>query len=566
MKYSIPTFTKIFISLAGLSTLGVGVASADATNSLGNTTDAALEAAVRTRFEGDYSGLCVMVAKVGKTVARTQVCADPKRAQAFSANSTFEIGSISKTMVAFLVADLVDQGKMALSDPIEKHLPTGTVVPTWDGKKITVEHIVTHTSGLPAIPSGLTAGDPSDPYAKLSPQQLLQDLGSQKLVTEPGSKLAYSNFAMMVLSLAVTHVNGQDLPKLMQQKLFTPLGMKTAFIAPQSSAAKPAQGHNTERKQVPAWNAHPNLAGVGMVRASLDDMVAYAQASIGKSPSTNPEVARIMRLIETAQKPRYSEGTKDAGIGMNWFNRTLADGNRIAEHGGGTGGFSAYLVTDRANGQAAVLLSDTAGGGLTAFGDSLIDSKTAGGKARKLVAPDAEKFSQMAGEYVIGGALPLTLRVRDGKLFGQAQGQPEFGLNMDNEGTLVFIGVEAKLKPKKEADGYSFTLLQGGGAVPVVKGKLAAEATPIAVPTQKLKQYEGVYPLFSGLKLKVFVENETLMGQATGQGAFPLSATAEDAFQFTAAQIKLKFIRDAAGNVVKLHFQQGGNDVTVERE
>ncbi len=527
------------------------------------STDAALDAVVRKRYSGDYSGLCVMVATIGKTVARATVCADPARAQVLGANSTFEIGSIGKTMTAMLVADLINQGKMALDDPIEKHLPKGSVVPTWEGKKITVQHIVTHTSGLPRLPSNLMKdADPNDPYAKPTPESFLKGLSQEKLLTAPGTKFAYSNYAMMLMSLAVTQVSGQDFPVLMQQKLFTPLGMKTAHYGATPAAAKAVLGHTISRKTVPAWNAHANLSGLGQVRASLDDMVAYTQASLGQTPTAHAEASRVARLIETAQKQLHSEPNQTTNIGMNWFHRTLRGGNKLIEHSGGTAGFTSYLAIDRTAGQAVIILADTGNASISKFGDSLIDNQTDGGKALVFVPIDATMLAQMVGDYFINGDLPVTLRARDGKLFSQAQGQPEFALNMASDGMLILDGIDIKVKPHKEADGYRFTLFQGGGEFPVTRTRPAE----FIVPASKLLEYEGMYPMWSGMKLKVFVEKEKLMGQGTGQGAFPLRAAAEDEFKFSGAGINLKFIRDAAGKVSKLDYQQGSTKVIVDKE
>ena len=64
-------------------------------------------------------------------------------------NTIFDIGSVTKTFVSTVLADLVNQGVVKLSDPLEKYLPSNVTVPSYDGYKITLEDLATHSSGLP---------------------------------------------------------------------------------------------------------------------------------------------------------------------------------------------------------------------------------------------------------------------------------------------------------------------------------------------------------------------------------------------------------------------------------
>ena len=109
------------------------------------------------RLLGDRTGACVAVAVIEKTVARAYVCADPKQLPRITADAAFEIGSISKTMTAALLADLIEQGKASLDDPLDDYLPAGSKAPTFEGQRILLKHIVTHTSGLPVVPDFSTA-------------------------------------------------------------------------------------------------------------------------------------------------------------------------------------------------------------------------------------------------------------------------------------------------------------------------------------------------------------------------------------------------------------------------
>jgi CubicO group peptidase (beta-lactamase class C family) len=80
-------------------------------------------------------------------------------------DSIFEIGSVTKVFTSLLLADMVQKGEVALTDPVAKYLPPEAKMPERGGKAITLEHLATHTSGLPRMPSNFAPKDPKNPYA-----------------------------------------------------------------------------------------------------------------------------------------------------------------------------------------------------------------------------------------------------------------------------------------------------------------------------------------------------------------------------------------------------------------
>jgi CubicO group peptidase (beta-lactamase class C family) len=192
--------------------------------------DPGLQAQLEARYKGDMSGACVMVAIIeGTQVRRARYCALPEKAALPDWNAAFEIGSITKTMTAFLVSDLIAKGKWSLDDPIALHLPKGTQLPRQGERQILVRDLLTHSSGLPSIPSRMRASNPEDPWADLTEQEVLDSLGDVKLGVPIGSTTAYSNFGMAVVSLAVSRAYGTDYETALRSALFEPLGMKGAY-------------------------------------------------------------------------------------------------------------------------------------------------------------------------------------------------------------------------------------------------------------------------------------------------------------------------------------------------
>src|SRR2546429_447294 len=112
-----------------------------------------VRAALEQRFKGDRTGACIAAGVIDDgTISTAYYCADPNSQRPYDEHTAFEIGSVTKTMTAALLAEFIARGEVALSDPFAKLLPAGTRVPSFNGRGITIGAIVTHTSGLPAVP------------------------------------------------------------------------------------------------------------------------------------------------------------------------------------------------------------------------------------------------------------------------------------------------------------------------------------------------------------------------------------------------------------------------------
>jgi CubicO group peptidase (beta-lactamase class C family) len=278
-------------------------------------TDSELRALLEQRFAGDRTGACVAAAVVeqGRT-STAYVCADPKTARPFDGRTAYEIGSVTKTMTAALLADLILKGEVSLDDPLAKLLPPGTKVATFNGEPISLKHVVTHTSGLLALPPRMTITDMRNPYARITEQELLQSLAEAKLASKPGTKFAYSNFAMMVLSYALAKRSGKDFETLMREKLFTPLGMKDAYIAKPPVGVRAAQGHMSTGAPTSAWDMPVDMAGVGGVRATLPDEIAYVRAHYSRQRRDRARGALTQnQVIEVPGARRHELASCDRG-------------------------------------------------------------------------------------------------------------------------------------------------------------------------------------------------------------------------------------------------------------
>lgn len=426
----------------------------------------ALERAVAQRLDGDRSGACVAVAHIQERgVTRALRCAHPHGSArpVPMLSSAFEIGSISKTLTAALLARAEAQGQLTLDDPLSRWLPAGSQVPDFEGHPIRLRHLLTHSAALPALPARMHGPglDPADPYAELNRMGLLDSLATQTLAHAPGERFLYSNFGGMLASLVAAEAAGTDFETALREQLFQPLGMAGAHLRRAPPGVQPVQGHLGTGQAVPRWHFQEPLGGVGGVRATLPDMERYVKAHLGLIDTLLTPVLRRTR------QP-LSTGFATPVIGMFWLRAPLAD-REVVIHEGATGGGYALVMLDPAQRQGVVILADTALaglGGLSSLGLHLLDANVPPGQARREQPAPAARIDALVGRYQMRGGPKLELRRRGDALEVQAQGQPAFALGYDSAGDFFVRAFDAVLQSRTGPDGHlSLLWVQGGGAM-----------------------------------------------------------------------------------------------------
>jgi D-alanyl-D-alanine-carboxypeptidase/D-alanyl-D-alanine-endopeptidase len=275
--------------------------------------------------------------------------------QEVDGDTLFEIGSVTKTFTALLLADMVERGQMKLADPLSKYLPAAVKVPSRNGKEITLLQLATHTSGLPREPLNLDSKIPDSPCAGYSIEQLDAFLSGYKLRHDPGERFEYSNPGVAVLAQAIALKAGTDYESLVVDRICRPLNMdSTRITLTPKLKARFAAGHSQPGFVVPSSNFGA-LAPVGELRSTANDMLKYVSANLGL---THTSVSAVMQKTQEVQVAQIMPETD---IGLAWTISRDPLGTKIIGHNGGTNGFLAYVGFEPARRRGVVVLASSRG-------------------------------------------------------------------------------------------------------------------------------------------------------------------------------------------------------------
>lgn len=272
-----------------------------------------------------------------------------------NSETVFEIGSISKAFTGILLADAIERGLVTADQPADDLMPEETSLPVWPKqpqRKINLNDLATHVSGLPRLPPNLdVTGNPANPYAAFTLEQLYAGLLETKLNSEPGKRDAYSNLGYGLLGNLIARKQNVSYEELLLQRITQPLEMKDTGITLSSQLqSRFAPPHNEALARSSTWDL-PALAGAGAIRSTLADMLKFARANL------NPPENELGNAIELAQSEhRAASLLGRPALGFAW----VINSNKTTRwHNGRTGGYSSIMFFNPQQQRAVVVLCNT---------------------------------------------------------------------------------------------------------------------------------------------------------------------------------------------------------------
>jgi serine-type D-Ala-D-Ala carboxypeptidase/endopeptidase len=275
------------------------------------------------------------------------------------ADTMFRIGSVSKVFCGEVLADMVLDGKVHLSDRLQDRLGYDITLPEKGGHAIRLIDLVTHASGLPReLPRA--AAPANDPFGTNAKEAQIADLKTDPLLFPPGTAALYSNYGFELLGAVLANVGGKPYTELLKERVLDPLGMKdTVFNLRPGDETRVVQGHNFDGSPMPAAPTPTTIECSGGLYSTANDMARWMRWHLDRFATTDRELrlldhaAYLYRDGLTSVSGLDDGGPMDA-MGLAWV-INLPVGNRplILEKSGGLQGNFAYLALAPTRGVAA---------------------------------------------------------------------------------------------------------------------------------------------------------------------------------------------------------------------
>ena len=322
-------------------------------------------------------------------------------------DTLFQVASITKTFVAATVMRLVRDGRVALENPVARHLPDLATRTGLDAEAITIEHLLSHQSGF----------DGDHLIVGRLPERLEQLVDAARL-HEPGAGVSYNNAAFCIVGELIARVSGQPFEQFVREQLLKPLGIRGYFTADQVITRRVAAPHFVIGDRVGVlrgpWQLNEIDRPAGGLVTSVDGLLIWARAQLDPTEALDQASSDRMRQ-PVATLDRWTQ------FGLDWA-ITRTNDTTVIDHGGLNPGYTSVLAIVPDQRVAVVSLTHATNGGavnqavrrwaLSRFAN--VDERDA--EPDPSVAIDADRF---VGRYrypyawltVTRGDTPNTLRV-----------------------------------------------------------------------------------------------------------------------------------------------------------
>lgn len=372
-------------------------------------------------------------------------------------DSVFQIGSITKVYTATLVMQLVDDGLLDLDEPVATYLPEFRVADPDASARITVRHLLSHTSGFDGGDHFLDTGRGDDCLARY-----VEGLGALEQMSPPGALWSYNNAGFTVLGRLAEVVTGQTWDAALRDRLFVPAGLVRSMTLPEDALLhRTAVGHvfDDDGNVVPVkqWNIDRSAGPAGAVVASAADVIGFARLHLEGGRAADGTQVVSSASVDAMQQEQVNMADEGGATGGLAWALGRAGDHRVVSHNGNTVGQAAFLTTLPDDGLALCLLTNGLGGGAVwqavaahVFEKALgMEAPTPKLPDLPEVAPDLD-LTKYEGTFV-RKAVHTTFEVADGALVA----------------TMAYVDVPYELTPPppmplQPVDAETFIVVMGG--------------------------------------------------------------------------------------------------------
>lgn len=396
--------------------------------------------------------------------------------EAVTPETVFQAASISKPVAAMAALRLVQQGKLNLDEDVNRKLTSWKLPENefMSAKKVTVRELLSHNAGLTVHGFEGYASDAPVPNI-LQVLDGLKPANSKPIRVDipTGTKYRYAGGGYVVLQQLLLDVSGKQFPVFMQEALLKRIGMTRSTYEqplPKERWLQAAVGHRLDGKKVNGnWHTYPEMAAAGLWTTPSD----LARFAIEIQRSLAGKSNRVLSQKMARQMLTPQVGGFGLGLGL--------PGNGPSarfSHGGANEGYRCLLVAYKSTGKGAVVMTNSDRG--SSLADEVLRSiaREYGwvdylAKEKVLAHVDPKIYSSYAGQYELAPNFILTITTEDGRLMGQATGQPKLELFPESETQFFPLATAVEITFVKDEKGQVTHLIlrQGGQDISAKKIK-----------------------------------------------------------------------------------------------
>ena len=293
-----------------------------------------LDAIASSYYPAAEPGAAVLVMKDGAVLLRKGYgLADLEQGIPIEPDMVFRIGSVTKQFTAAAILLLQEEGKLSVKDDIRKHLPD---FPT-SGRKITIAHLLTHTSGIRSYTDMAAFG--RNLREDMSVDEIIALFRDEPLGFEPGEKYAYNNSGYVLLGAIIEKASGKTYEAYLREKIFEPLLMSQTYYGSATRIIpRRVQGYDSANAEFE--NAEflsmtiPYAAGA--LLSTVDDLAKWDRALYGTA-------LLGQRSLDSWWNAFSLTNGESIHYGYGWAISSY-EGHRVVGHGGGINGFTCSLL------------------------------------------------------------------------------------------------------------------------------------------------------------------------------------------------------------------------------
>lgn len=520
----------------------------------------AIDEILTQTYKPNEPGAAVIVVKDGKVVFRKGYgLANIELGVPVEPDMVFRLGSITKQFTAVAILMLAEQGKLSLEDDITKFFPD---YPS-KGNKITIEHLLTHTSGIKnytSLPEWLALW-----RKEMTVKEIIDLFKDQPMDFAPGERWSYSNSGYILLGAIIEKASGQSYQDFIEKNIFATLGMKhsyydnTARLIPRrvSGYTKTAEGYRNA-----AYLSMSQPFAAGSLMSSVDDLALWDAALYTENLVKQESLKRAWTsgLLNNGKPTHYGYG----------WQMSSYEGRALVEHSGGINGFAtdAIRVPDDRVFVAILTNRDWMSPGWVAFKVAAIAIGKPYQQPIAIKLPP-NTLDQYVGVYQLSEKEDVIIQREGEKLVASFPGGGKAELSPSSETEFFIADSRNRLRFTRSGGAVTAFVLHDRYETDQEAKKtdkpLPAGRKEVAVDSAIYNGYVGEYEITPSLIMVISKEGDRLMAQATGQPKLQLFAESQTKFFVKEANVQIEFVVDGSGKATSLMVYQGGQSLPAKK-